>query len=65
VLERVVALAVAARVGFLARVARGVREEAVFEVVDPDLRGFLVGDRAEMPRDLSSCIWRKTPSVVP
>jgi len=45
VFERVVAPAGRARIWLLVRVERRIPEEAVFDVVDSDVRCFLVGDR--------------------
>jgi hypothetical protein len=44
VFERVITSAGAADIGFLVRVQPGIDEKSVLEVVDSDLRRFLIGD---------------------
>src|SRR5262249_44710660 len=56
--EGVVASVLAALVRFLLGVQRGVFEESVLEIVDSDLRRLLVGDRAEVTRDLQTSLVR-------
>src|SRR5262244_368567 len=56
--EGVVASVLAALVRFLFGVERGVFEESVLEIVDSDLRRFLVRDRAEVTRDLQTSLVR-------
>src|SRR5262249_4535144 len=57
-LERVVALAGAARVRLLPGVHLGVREESVLEVVDSGLDRFGIRDGAEMPGYLEAALVR-------
>src|SRR5260370_24399262 len=56
VLERVVTSTVAAGVWFLPRVQLGIDEESVLEIVDPNLRSFRIGDRAQMAGNLESAL---------
>ncbi len=52
--ERVVTFALATRVGFLLGVQRGIGEESVLEIVYSDLCRFLIGDGAQMARNLQT-----------
>src|SRR5215469_849122 len=54
VLESVIAATIAALVGLLTRIELRIDEEAVLQTIDPDLRGFLVVDRAEVSQHLQT-----------